>query len=287
MGKFEMQIAGLVPCAGYASRISPLPCSKEIYPAGFNPSPDGPARPKAIATYLLENMKNAGAAKVFLVLRKEKWDIPAYYGNGGDLGIPLAYLVTEPTPGAAFTIDEAYPFLKKKIVVFGFPDIYFQPANAFAKLLERKKITGADIILGLFSADTPEKVDMVDVSPEGHIRQIDIKPQSTTLTYTWMLAVWGPRFTNFIHDFVAASKSSAATGKDNIPADGEYHVGNVIGQAIDEGLNVDSVTFTRGRYLDIGTAEDLSRVSKFIEGSSKSAEDNKSIVKTYNQKSDD
>ena len=42
------EIIGVVPAAGQAVRISPAPCSKEIYPIGLgDSSSDGVARPKS------------------------------------------------------------------------------------------------------------------------------------------------------------------------------------------------------------------------------------------------
>lgn len=212
-------------------------------------------------------MKAAGATHVTLVIRKGKWDIPEYFGNGNDAGIPLSYVVSEPTPGAAFTVDEAYPFLKEKQVLFGFPDIYIRPENAFSTLLNRQKRTKADIVLGLFKADNPEKVDMVEFGRNGRITKIMIKPRTTTLTHTWLLAAWTPRFTRFIHDYVSAQKSESVGDISTRPGNKEYHVGNVIGEAIDAGLYVDSFTFSDGKFLDIGTTDDLKKAPGFIEDS--------------------
>jgi glucose-1-phosphate thymidylyltransferase len=77
------EIIGLIPAAGQATRIAPLPCSKELYPIGFRtvPGSDG-LRPKAVSHYLLEKMQIAGVRKAYFILRQGKWDIPAYWGDG-------------------------------------------------------------------------------------------------------------------------------------------------------------------------------------------------------------
>lgn len=82
------EVVGLIPAGGQATRLSPLPLSKELYPIGFQSiSKDGGMRPKVVCQYLLERMKFAGITKAFIILRSGKWDIPAYLGDGFRLGI--------------------------------------------------------------------------------------------------------------------------------------------------------------------------------------------------------
>ena len=90
----EPEIIGLLPAAGLANRIAPLPCSKELFPIGFRPiGSTEELRPKAVCLYLLESMRQAGVQKTFVVLRDGKWDIPAFLGDGRSLDMQLAYLM--------------------------------------------------------------------------------------------------------------------------------------------------------------------------------------------------
>ncbi len=77
-------------------RITPLPCSKELYPIGFRRSgKDNGLSPKAVCHYLLEKMHLAGITKAYIVLRNGKWDIPTYFGDGKMLDMHLAYLMMD------------------------------------------------------------------------------------------------------------------------------------------------------------------------------------------------
>ena len=191
--KVHREVIGLVPAGGRATRIEPLPCSKELYPIGFRPV-NGGLRPKVICHYLLEKMRVAGISKVYIVLREGKWDIPAYLGDGSPLDIHIAYLMMGLPFGVPYTLDQAYPFVRDAVVTFGFPDILFQPNDGFVKLLAYQATREADILLGLFPTDEPHKVDMVDLHDHGKVRQIVIKPRQTQLRYTWGIAVWTPAF---------------------------------------------------------------------------------------------
>ena len=250
----KKEIVGLVPAGGRADRISPIPCSKELFPVGFHsPGSHLGLRPKTVAHYLLEKMRLAGAQKAFFILRHGKWDIPAYFGDGKLAGIPMAYLMMDLPHGVPFTLDQAYSFIGDATVVFGFPDILFQPADAFVQLLNRREETNADVVLGLFPVSQPEKMDMVDLDRHGRVIGISIKPSRTHLRYTWIIAVWGGLFTDFLHGFVTAHKEKGKW-EDGRP---EVFLGDVIHEAVQKGLLVEKVIFDQGSYLDIGTPEDL------------------------------
>ena len=259
------QLMGLIPAAGSANRISPLPCSKEILPVGF--SGDNDARPKlrVACHYLLDNIRRAGTQKACIVLRKGKWDIPGYFEDGGLADMNLCYCLTREKGGVPFTLDTAYKFVHDKTVLFGFPDILIKPRTAYIDLLQQLNKERADLVLGLFNAHQTSKVDMVALGESGRIRHVDIKPRRTPLKYTWMMAVWTPLFSRFLNRFVKAlSSKDSAHGLSDDFADGkEVYFGDVINAAIKKKLKVEKVIFRDGDYLDIGTLEDLRRATEF------------------------
>ncbi len=255
------EIVGLLPASGKASRIAPLPCSKEVYPLGFRRvDASGNLRPKVVCHYLLEKMCLAGTTKAYIIIRQGKWDIPAYFGDGKMADMHLAYLMMDEPFGVPYTLDQAYPFIQDAIVVFGFPDIIFQTDDAFLQLLSRQAESDADIVLGLFPAHHPHKVDMVDLDAHGRIRGIHIKPARTHLRYTWTIAVWTSQFTRFMHEYVDAiqrtndDRNLAGTDANKQQ---ELFMGDVIQAAIHNDMRIDMVLFADGTFLDIGTPEDM------------------------------
>lgn len=254
---------GLIAAGGHATRIEPLPCSKELYPIGFRPVEDGSLRPKVVGHYLLEKMRHAGAETAYVVLRSGKWDIPAYFGDGALAQLHLAYLIMNRPFGTPYTLDQAFPFVQERLIVFGFPDMLFEPDDAFVRLRERQASSGADLVLGLFPAHRPETADMVDLDAQGRIRQIVIKPAVTKLRYTWIIALWTPAFTRFMHDYLAAipvEEFQAAPG--DTPRRRELFVGDVIQAAIEAGMRAETVLFADSSYVDIGTPDELVRASR-------------------------
>jgi glucose-1-phosphate thymidylyltransferase len=247
-------VIGLVPCGGHAARLAPLPCSKEVLPVGTRRMPDASIRPKVVSHYLLEKMVQGGVRRTFLVLRSGKWDIPEYFRDGDAFGMDLGYLITRLPYGAPYTLDQAYPFVRGSRVAFGFPDILFGPRDAFAQALQRLATTGSELVLGLYRAH-PSYSDLVAIDRTGRVLELLINQRETKLELGWVFAVWGPLFTEFLHDYLNVPRTSAQQPETGLPA--ELSVGHVIQAAIREGLRTDSVTFPRHDYLDVGTPQGL------------------------------
>jgi glucose-1-phosphate thymidylyltransferase len=250
------EILGLVPAAGQATRVSPLPCSKELYPIALQPGESG-ARPKVVSQYLFEQMRQAGIRKAYMILREGKWDIPTYFNDGTALlDMHLAYLMMRQPFGSPFSLDQAYPFVREATVALGFPDLVFWPADIFIRVIARQTQSDADVVLGLVPCDRPHTADMVEIESTGRVRQFFIKQRETSLRYAWVAAVWTPSFTQFMHNYVdEAISSGEATRR-------ELYVGDVMQAALNRGIHVDSVSFCEGGYVDIGSPEMLEKIHR-------------------------
>ena len=249
------EVIAIIPCAGRASRLPSITCSKELYPIGSSKILEtGQSVPKPVGLYLLEKFKAASINKAYLILRNGKWDIPAFFDTGSSIGLDLGYLMMGLPHGTAYTINQAYPFVKHANVAIGFPDILFSPDNAYTQILNslsENSENNADVMLGLFPADKPEKVDMVKFDANNNVLNIVIKPKQTDLRYTWGIAVWTPVFTQFLYDYLSDLERHAS--------DAELFIGEVIQAAISNGLKVNAEIVSQSPFLDIGTPDDLRR----------------------------
>jgi glucose-1-phosphate thymidylyltransferase len=202
-------------------------------------------------------MRQAGIRKVYVILRDGKWDIPAYFKDGTALlDMHLAYLMIHQSFGSPFTLDQAYPFVREANVALGFPDMVFWPDDIFTRVIARHTQSAADVVLGLVPSDRPHTTDMIESEGTGRVRRFVIKQRETTLRYAWIVAVWTPTFTQFMHDYLDEDiRSGEATRR-------ELFVGDVMQAAIDRGMHIDSVTFSDGGYVDIGSPEMLERIHR-------------------------
>lgn len=262
MTSAKTRILGLVPAAGNALRIAPLPMSKELYPIGFGVASEAHSGSKVVSQYLLERMATAGVSEAFIVIRPGKWDIPAFFGDGRSVGLRLAYLTVDVPFGVPFTLVQAYPFIKDATVALGFPDLLFWPETGFRVLLERLRISEADVVLGLFPTDEPKRVGIVDLSDDGGVLGIYEKSARTDLPFMWGIAVWRPTFTEFLHAHVtiqreAIRQASLSVATDSYGSAKELPIGDVVHAGIRSGLRVEAEILSGGRYMDIGTPEGL------------------------------
>lgn len=248
----KYNVTGIIPAAGYATRLPQLPCSKEIYPLFIESGKEYPSGKTQVASAsLLNHMSQAGTKKAFMIIRKEKWDIPEFIGDGSDFNLNISYIVTPPTNGTVYSLLKSLPFIDDDTILLGFPDIQIQIKNPYGILLDKLHHGNADIVLGLFEAPNPQKVDMVELNPDGTLKRIEIKPLSTQLTYTWLLAAWKPSFTYAIQEKLDSLKS--------VITNREVYLGDVIQSSIDNGLIADTHIFSDCKFIDIGTVLDLNK----------------------------
>jgi len=244
-------LVGLIPAAGRATRLGERPQSKEVLPLGTAAS----GVPRLVCHDLLATYREAGVERAFVVLREGKWDVPAALGDGRAFGLDLAYLVVPPTAGVPFTLDRAHPFVRGQEVALGFPDILLAPHDLLARLRAHHHAGSAEVSLALVPCDRPAASDLVEIDASGRVVRFEIKPRTPTLTLTWVLAILSPRFTDFLHEWVAAESHRAiARGR-------EAYVGDVFADAIAHGLPISGLVLPDGRSLDIGTPDSLARAA--------------------------
>lgn len=264
------EIWGLIPSAGKATRLrrdgqghlrkGP---SKEILalPRATPPASEAAETPPRIACQdLLDNFRLAGVARAVVLLRQGKWDIPKRLGDGSEFGVDLAYRVistAEASRGVPFTLAAAVPFLGDRMAALGFPDLQVLPRDLLARLVRHREMNQSDLALALVPCERPQSSDLVDLSPRGKVRRFEIKPESTTLKWTWAFAVWTPRFTRFLVKWTDGFNArSLRLGR-------EPHAADLFIGALAEGFEIDALPEPSSRVLDIGTPETLAAAAAF------------------------
>ena len=246
-------IIGLIPAAGIARRLSDLSQSKEILPVVFGSERAGLAAfAKPACHHLLEGFRSAGVTKALMVLRTGKWDIPACLAQNPVQGVDLSYIVIEESAGVPWTLDRAYPFVSGSDVVMGFPDILIRPTTLYRQMVEELRTGRSDVVLGVMPTSNPSKADVVKFTDDGKVDSIRPKPDGLLTARVWIAAAWRPSFTQYMHDFLVDNPVSSATER-------ELYLGDILAAALAE-LDVFAVVCEEGRFIDIGTPEDLADV---------------------------
>ncbi len=234
-------VTAVIPAAGRATRLgTAVSGSKEVAEVGGVP----------VISHYLRRLAAAGIDRALIALRAGKWDIPAALDDDVRHGIEIGYVVLNDSPSPAHSIAPALRFAASDTIALGFPDVIFEPIDAFTRLFDRQAATGADLVLGVFPSSSPERVDMVALDETGRVTDIVIKQPDRGLAYCWTLAVWTPRFTTYLLERLRADH-------DRHGRHGEFQIGAVMHAGIEDGLHTESVVFSDGEFLDVGTPEDL------------------------------
>jgi NDP-sugar pyrophosphorylase family protein len=210
---------GVIPAAGYARRLQPLACSKEVYPVGGRPVMD----------YLVERMRAAGCTELRVVTRPGKRDVVAHARE-------LGALVVECEPGSlAESFARGVAGLDETaVVLLGLPDTIWEPLDGYVSLLAHIE-AGADAVLGVFDSDEPERSDVVVLDEAGVVQSVHVKEARPPGRL-----VWG----------CAAAKVSALSGLGDHREPGHHFA--VLAAA----GRLRAVRFP-GRMIDIGTPTGL------------------------------
>jgi glucose-1-phosphate thymidylyltransferase len=277
-----MDFVGLIPAAGRATRLAPFRYPKELLPIGYELTPQGGARPRAVAEYGVEAIKAAGIDHLFFVVAPWKLDVVTYFGDGGQFGVSVGYLYQEEARGLPHAVDIAYPWIGGRHVALVLPDTIVTPADALARLRTRYLDTGADLALAVFPTEQSWRLGPVVLSG-GKVERVLDKPRGPAPANTWGAAIWGERFAGLLHEGLApvdpaqagtaqAGTAQAGTAQAGTAQAGTAQAGTepVLGMffdlAVRRGLKAVAVEFPGGSFEDAGTSEGIVRTGLVAPG---------------------
>lgn len=250
------EVIGIVPAAGRGRRLAPYPLPKELFPIGpqmVDVEGQLQQRPKVISQYLIDALVMAQPDRLFFVLGPGKLDIVEYFRNGETYGVPFAYGFQSEARGMPYALDLIHPWLKgSELVLMGMPDTIIEPRDAFCRLLDAHRAWKADLSLGLFPTDRPQKFGMIGINSDNDVVAHLDKPQHTNLKWLWGITCWGPNFTSLMHETLEQAGEELANQRGREPV-----LGDIFDIALAKGLRVKGLPFEDGRYIDIGTYDDL------------------------------
>lgn len=238
---------GLVPCAGKGSRLE-LPFSKEMFP-NIHETQYSP-----LIAYTINAMKEAGIQHLIFTINPHKTDIVKYLGNGKQFDMSFTFCIHPEPRSLPESINEAHHLIKDKTIVFAMPDTYVQPSHFLQQLIKaHEKDPSCEVTLGCFKSKNPSKFGMVEIK-KGRAIRIEDKPSSTQLKWMWGAMVWNPEFTRHIHQFLIENREQTKNSRELILTDAL--------RPLLEGGKVNAYCFQQGRYLDLGTYDEIRKWSK-------------------------
>jgi glucose-1-phosphate thymidylyltransferase len=214
-------VIGVIPAAGFATRLGPMPFSKEMIEIDGEP----------VIERLVSRMEAGGCTEIRVVTRPEKADVRQYARQRG-LRVVLA---RPPHVGASVSAGLSCCGAEM-LVALGYPDTLWEPLDGFATL--RALVGGrTEVVLGLFETPDAARSDVVLTDQSGRVTDILVKPPQPPTTLIWGCLV---------------AQAGALAGIERVewPSD-------LLRPLIAEGRI--KAHYLSDRWLDIGTQEALER----------------------------
>jgi NDP-sugar pyrophosphorylase family protein len=222
------RIVGVIPAAGYATRLQPLEGSKEVYRVGG----------RLLMDYVVERMRAARCDELRVVTRSDKRDV---IEHAEELGARV--IEGRPETLAQSIALGVEGLASKDVALIGLPDTIWDAEEGFARLVAALH-DETDVALGLFTSAEPERSDVVSLDPSGLVSAVDVKPERPSSNL-----IWG----------CAAARVAALAGLEHREWPGEHF--NELARA----GRVRGVQLA-GDFLDVGTKDALRRAeARFAE----------------------
>jgi glucose-1-phosphate thymidylyltransferase len=237
-----MNVIGIVPAAGKGSRLQPFRYPKELFPIGYTAGacPSGDTfRLRVVCEYSLECLVAARVSQAFVIISDHKYEVVRFFSDGEEHGLHLAYLHQRNANGLPQAIDCAYPWARSAVSALVLPDTIVEPSDSVSRILDYLQESTADAVLGIYPTDHPE---------DRRVISLHDKCMHRNLLNTWGTAAWTPTFTEFLHDYL--KRNAAPMGR-------ELTLAEILVAALAQGLRVDAVPFSEGRFWDIGKNSSL------------------------------
>jgi glucose-1-phosphate thymidylyltransferase len=163
------RVIGIVPAAGYATRLGNLPRSKELLEVNGVP----------VIEYLVRRMEVAGCSEIRVVTRPEKEDVRDYAARRG-----ATVLLAHPAHVGASVAAALEGVSTNALVALGYPDTLWEPLDGFVRLRDAVD-SETDVVLGLFRTLDAARSDVVVTDSSGRVADILVKPSDPPSMLVW------------------------------------------------------------------------------------------------------
>lgn len=250
-----MEFIGLIPAAGTGRRLAPFRYPKELLPIAYEKIPGSSVgiRPRVVGELSIEALVRAGIRRCLIIVAPWKLEVMTYFGDGAEMGVDIAYVYQETARGLPHAVDLAYGWTTGCHTAFIMPDTYILPSDCLSRLRTFYQSSKADLVLGLFPTNEPERLGPVILEGD-RVTAVYDKCAEPPARNTWGVAIWGPAFSELIHSSLPRSVDPMR----------ELVLGNYFQLAVQNGLAVKGMLFEDGAYVDLGTPQGIRLFSELL-----------------------
>jgi dTDP-glucose pyrophosphorylase len=239
------QIVGLIPAAGSGKRLYPF--------AGAVPKEMFPVLGKAVIEHCVENLKEGGVKKIFMVVGHKKGALMDYIGDGSFFGVNIAYIYQLERKGLGHAILQGEDWINTPFAVL-LGDSFIEPKEEIKGLVKLHQEENPIATILVFEVKDPSAYGIVRFrhldGNAGEIEKLVEKPSAEQAADYKIdgdyYAITGAYiFEPEIFEYIKKTKPGAK---------GEIQITDAISLALRSGEKVWGMVL-KGKYIDIGKWE--------------------------------
>jgi len=248
----EIEFVGLVPAAGEGTRMYPFSRAvpKEMYPILGKP----------VIEHCIENLKEGGINRIFMIVGHQKGALMDYVGDGSFYGVKVAYIYQLKRRGLGHAILQAERWIKEPFVTL-LGDSFIKPKKEIQTMMELHMEKRPIATVLLFKVNTPVGYGIAKFksleNSSGPIEKLIEKPslkeaEEFKINDEYYALCGAYVFEPRIFDFIKRTKPDKKR---------EVQITDGIQLALEEGETVQGVIL-KGKYLDIGKWKTIFKTEK-------------------------
>ncbi len=234
----------VILAAGKGSRLKELTRDK--------PKPMVKVGKASCLEYIVSGMMEAGISDFIFVVGYQSEIIRDYFGDGTSLGISVEYMEQKVLDGTGNAIHITRSLVGDSPFLASYGDIVISPDN-YRMMVDKFNEEPCDLITAVNWMDDPYKGAAVYLDEYDNIVNMIEKPEKGTSTTNWNNAgiyIFSP----LIYEYTGKLKPSSR---------GEYELTQAVVDMLRDKRRIKGFRL-EGYWGDIGTLEDLERISKHM-----------------------
>jgi len=250
VGERMEEIVGLIPAAGSGTRLYPFARAvpKELYPIAGKPAIE----------HCVENLREGGIRKIYVLVGHQKGALMDYLGDGSDFGVKVAYLYQYRRLGLGHAVLQAKEWIRSTFVTL-LGDSFIEPKCEIRNLLNLHLRERPLATVLLFQVQDPSSYGVARFRRKGNLMVVEKLVEKPKPSQAREMKVDG-KFYALCGAYVFEPKIFRYIEK-TPPKRGEIQLTDALELAVKRKKRVLAMELT-GRYLDIGKWETVFRTER-------------------------
>jgi dTDP-glucose pyrophosphorylase len=245
------EIVGLIPAAGVGTRLYPFARAvpKELYPILGKPAIE----------HCMENLREGGIRKIYVLVGYQKGALMDYLGDGSDFGVKIAYLYQHRRLGLGHAVLQAKGWIGSTFVTL-LGDSFIEPKREIRDLIDLHLRERPLATLLLFRVEDPSSYGVAKFRREGELLVVEKLIEKPGPRRAREMRVDG-RFYALCGAYVFEPGIFRYLEETPSQKGGEIQLTDALELAVERGERVLGLELA-GRYIDVGKWETVFRTER-------------------------